>query len=110
MTHLALDIESYRLYALGGAAIGQTTFVLLYALWPWWKEFLGQALFFKGLVLMLILDLGFVFRVIDWPYEDLVFTILYYLFAIGVWGQTLAFLYVRYGKRFRAKDEEAHRE
>lgn len=86
----------WRTHAITAAAVGQTIFVLLYALWPWYKNFLGRSLFFKSLALMLLLDLGVTFRNIDWVYEDLVFTILYTTFAVGVWVQVIAFLRVKY--------------
>lgn len=86
----------WRTHAITAAAIGQTSFVLLYLLWPWYKNFLGRSLFFKSLALMLLLDMGVLFRHIVWAYEDLAFTILYTTFAVGVWVQVVAFLRVKY--------------
>lgn len=92
------DPSFWRTGSLIAAAVGQTCFILLYVLWPWWNNFLGRALFFKTLAITLILDIGLLFRVIEWRYEDLVFTILYGLFALGVWVQFAAFLRVRLRK------------
>lgn len=86
----------WRTHAITAAAVGQTVFVLLYLLWPWYRNFLGRSLFFKSLTLMLVLDFGTVFRFIHWEYEDLVFTALYTIHAVGVWVQVVAFLRVKY--------------
>lgn len=87
--------EQTRGAALIAAAVGQTAFVILYAFFPWWANFVGRALFVKGVSLAALLDLGLLARVQHWPYEDAVFTALYLLMAIGVWSQFIAFLRVR---------------
>ena len=98
----AIDFESLRVFALSLAAFGQTVFVLMYVLWPWWSDFLGRSLFFKSLGIMLLLNFSLLFRGVEWRYEDVFFTALYFVFAIGVWVQVGAFLRVKYRKPIAA--------
>lgn len=90
------DLELWRTVMLYAVAIGQTLFVALYLTFPWYRSFLGRALFFKGLMLALLVDTGLFAReyprLLAW---DAVFVILYGLLALGVWFQFLAFLKVR---------------
>ena len=91
-----MDHDFWRTVTLGSAAIGQTVFVVLYFSFPWWKSFLGRALFYKGLILGAILDVFVVARI--WPEFgawDEIFIGLYAALAIGIWWQTAAFLVVK---------------
>lgn len=76
-------------------AVGQTLFALLYLTFPWWKTFLGRALFFKAMAFAVLLDLGLWARHTELPSEDRLFAGLYCLLAVGVWTQLAAFLSVR---------------
>lgn len=91
--------ETWRSIALVSMALGQTIFAVLYVTWPWWKNFLGQALFFKAISFGVLLDALLVGRMYDWPYEDATFTVLYYVVAVAIWWQVFAFLRVRYNAR-----------
>jgi len=90
-----MSIDFWRTTGLLTAATGQTAFVILYATFPWWKKFLGRALFFKAVALGTLADVAILGRIFDWKYEDQTFVILYWLLALGVWAQFLAFLRVR---------------
>lgn len=90
-----MSIDFWRTTALASAAIGQTLFVLLYMTFPWWKNFLGRALFFKALALGLLTDVAICGRVWDWDTEEQTFVTLYCVLAIGIWFQFFAFLRVR---------------
>lgn len=85
-------IEWWRTATLGAAAVGQTLFVVFYLTLPWWRGFLGRALFFKAATLCLVLDVGMAGRVWDWPREDAYIAGLYSLVTIGVWAQLAAFV------------------
>lgn len=89
------SIDFWRTAGIIFTAVGQTAFVLLYLFWPWWKNFLGRALFFKATALMLLVDVAVIGRMVDWRYEDATFVGLYWLLGIGVWTQFLTFLRVR---------------
>lgn len=90
-----LDLMFWRVFALGFVALGQTLFVLVYSTFPWWKTFLGRALFYKAVMLAVIVDLFIVARVFDFVALDVVFVILYIFLGFGVWWQFFAFLRVR---------------
>lgn len=90
------DLDAARTTAIAVAAVGQTLFVLVYLTFPWWRSFLGRALFFKALAFALLLDFGMLARMTtEWVHEDQIFITLYALFAVGVWGQLFAFLRTR---------------
>lgn len=89
------DIDTWRTIALGFAALGQTAFALLYMTFPWWRTFLGRALFYKALMLSILLDVIWLGRTFDFGWNDKVFVPLYGLLALGVWAQFLAFLKVK---------------
>lgn len=89
-------IEYWRTVALTSVAIGQTVFVLLYMTFPWFKTFLGKALFYKAAVLAVLVDVGLFARLNpDAPAWNLTFTLLYTLLGVGVWVQFFAFLQIR---------------
>lgn len=89
-----MSIEAWRTTALGIVALGQTMFVTLYVTFPWYRSFLGRALFYKALALATILDLFMLNRVWEIPHKDVVFIILYFVLATGVWFQFAVFLHV----------------
>lgn len=89
------SIEFWRTAGIISTAIGQTAFALLYMTFPWWKSFLGRALFFKAAAFMLLVDIAVVGRIYDWSFEEVTFIVLYWILAIGVWFQFFAFLRVR---------------
>lgn len=90
-----MTIDSWRTLLLGAVAIGQTLFVSLYATFPWWRSFLGKALFFKALALGILVDMYMIYRLFPFPHADVVFVVLYAMLAAGVWFQFFAFLRVR---------------
>jgi hypothetical protein len=83
------SIEIWRTIAIVSAAVGQTSFILLYLTFPWWQNFLGRSLFFKAVV---------VGRIWDWRYEDATFVALYFTLSVGVWVQLVAFARVKFRK------------
>lgn len=91
---MTVDMETLRSVGLGAAALGQIAFALFYLTWKWQETFLGKALFFKAGAMATVLAVAFVSRTWTLPYEDLIFTCMYYLLAAGVWVQFIAFLRV----------------
>lgn len=79
------------------ASLGQTLFVVLYATFPWYRSFLGRALFIKGLTLTLLLDTALAGVLWDWSHEDVWVVTLYGFMAFGIWAQLIAFLVHRFG-------------
>lgn len=100
---MSTSTEFWRLVALGLVAVGQTMFVLIYATFPWYKTFLGRALFYKGLMLATLTDLFLVARFFQFSHMDKVFIAVYILLGVGVWWQFFAFLRVR-----RAGNQNKH--
>lgn len=97
------DIEFWRSGGLLASALGQTVFALLYLTFPWWKTFLGKALFFKAASFAVVMNVLLLGRTIDWPHEDATFVALYWVLAFGIWVQAFAFLRTRRrGARARA--------
>lgn len=89
------DIDFWRTVNITIAALGQSLFVVLYSTFPWWRNFLGKALFFKASAFALLVDVAVAGRIWDWPHEDETFVILYGLLGLGIWVQLIAFLRVR---------------
>jgi hypothetical protein len=92
------SIEIWRTIAIVSAAVGQTSFILLYLTFPWWQNFLGRSLFFKAVALGLLVDAVVVGRIWDWRYEDATFVALYFTLSVGVWVQLVAFARVKFRK------------
>lgn len=78
------------------ASVGQTLFVLLYMTFPWYRTFLGRALFIKALTLTLLLDVALAGTLWDWPHEEIWIVSLYGFTAFGIWAQLTAFLIHRF--------------
>lgn len=98
-----MSIDYWRTVALSAAALGQTLFVVLYLTFPWYRSFLGRALFFKAAVFCLLLDMIVAARLMHWTNADKVFVVLYGVLAAGVWAQFFAFLRIKTrGKGFRS--------
>lgn len=90
------DIELWRTINIAGAALGQTLFVALYMTFPWWRAFLGRALFFKAVAFALLVDVAVAGRIWDWPNEDATFVVLYGIVGVGIWCQLFAFAKVKW--------------
>ena len=89
------NLDFWRGVTLASAAVGQTFFVALYLTFPWWTTFLGRALFYKAVILMILADLAITARVFDFLNVDALFVIVYGLLASGIWFQFFAFLKVK---------------
>lgn len=89
-----MDIDNTRTLALGVMALGQTLFAAIYITFPWWRTFLGRALFYKAMAFALILDVFMLNRVWEIPHKDVVFVVLYFVLASGIWFQFFVFLHV----------------
>lgn len=89
------DLDTWRTINLGIAALGQTAFVLLYLTFPWYKTFLGRALFFKAVTLGVLVDFVWIARYYKFGYFDILFVWMYGVLAVAIWFQFLAFLRVK---------------
>lgn len=91
---------SIGLRAIDIAAILQTVFVALYATRPWWRHFVGRALFLKSLAFMVVLDLSVVGRYWTYPYQLQVAAIVLCLVAAAIAYQTGALIMqIRHDRR-----------
>lgn len=78
------------LTALWVAALGQTGFVLLYATRPWWRHFVGRALFFKSATLAAVLWLTIVNHYLVYRYQLQVSVMLTWAVAVAICYQFTA--------------------
>jgi hypothetical protein len=86
------NLDTWRSIFIVFTALGQTLFVLFYMTLPWWRTFLGRALFVKATTFGLLVDTAVAGIVLDWRYEDACIVFLYGLVGVGVWGQLIAFV------------------
>lgn len=87
-----MDLDWWRTATIATAALGQSMFVLLYATFPWYRTFLGRALFINATTLVLLIDVAVAGRIWDWEHEEIWIVILYGLTAFGIWAQLIAFI------------------
>lgn len=88
-------MEHLRTISLTVAAVTQTLFVLFYITFPWFKTFLGRALFGKAVALMLIVDFAALSRWYDFGNNDQIFVVLYATLSASMVGQFAAFIRVK---------------
>ena len=88
------DSEQIRYFLFILCAAVQTLFVGLYITFPWYKTFLGRALFGKAVALAALMDVFLAARWFGWG-NDWLFTSLYVTLLFGITAQTLAFLRVK---------------
>lgn len=79
-------------------AVGQTIFIIIWALLPWWKEWIGRALMIKSVALWLLMTVGLIVFWIEqavgmrgWMEPTMLVTHVFVL--IGVWSQVAALAY-----------------
>jgi hypothetical protein len=83
--------------AVVAMAVGQTAFVLLYGTAPWWRDFVGRALFAKSLALAVLVDAAVVALFLPVPAWFAV--AVYWLVAAGIWWQLGALVRQRLSRR-----------
>lgn len=94
MHELDLDLNVWRTITLGLLALGQTCFAVLYGFFPFYRTFLGRALFYKAMTFAVLVDMYILTRFWEVSHADELFVALYALLAVGVWWQFFAFLRV----------------
>lgn len=89
-----MDLEWWRTATIVTAAVGQTLFLLLYATFPWYRTFLGRALFLNAFTLAILIDTATINHLWgwDWGYRDLRTVLVYGLTVSGIWAQLIAFV------------------
>lgn len=80
------------LVALWVAAVVQTCFVLIYGVSPWWRHFVGRALFIKSASLAIILWLTVVNHYLVYDYQLQVSVIATWVVALGICFQFAALM------------------
>lgn len=78
-----MDAHFWQTAAIAVGGVAETMFVILYGIAPWWRDFVGRAMFAKSLTLMVLIDLAIVDALIV-PLSALVFAILYWAVAVGI--------------------------
>lgn len=92
--------DSVMLFLTVWAALAQTLFIVIYATRPWWRAFVGRALFTKSLALALLLDLAVARHYFDDPWLDLLFDVLFAGVVAGITFQLAALVHeVRHHRR-----------
>lgn len=91
------SLETWYAIIVVSSCLGQTLFVVLYATFPWYRTFLGRALFIKALTLMIMLDVVFARVVWEVPRSEVVVVTAFGLTALGIWAQFVAFAIHRFG-------------
>lgn len=76
------------LAALWVATVFQVLFVALYATRPWWRHFVGRALFTKSLTLSVLLAVTLGNHYLVYRYQLQVSVVLLWLVAAAIVGQT----------------------
>lgn len=89
-----MDSDTMRTSLLAFALVGQFFFVMFYLTLPWWKTFMGRALFLKAVVLTGVLGFLWASRVWEFREDDGAFNVVYAMLAFGIWLQVAAFLRV----------------
>lgn len=92
---LGISGEEIRVGLFASAALLQTAFVVLYITFPWYKTFLGRALFGKAVALAVVMDTFIIARLFGMSDVDLVFTVLYGGLVLGIGAQLVAFWKVK---------------
>lgn len=86
----------------GGAALGQTLFVLLYCTLSWWRSATGRALFLSSFTLALVLDTIIVQIVLERDFPGWLYVAFFGFVAMAAWYQLITLIVVR----LRAKKNE----
>lgn len=87
---------------VGGAAIGQTLFCLVYTLLPWWRSEVGRALYFKAITLGILTDTVALEVFFFGEFPEIVTLMLYGAVAVAIWIQLIVLIRVR----LKAKQDE----
>ena len=103
-----MELDWWRTVTISLAAVGQTLFVLLYMTYPWYRTFLGRALFIKALTFVLLLDVAVAGSIWNWNHEEKWIVLLYGLTAFGIWAQLIAFLRQKTTPRHNDKEYYYH--
>lgn len=89
-------METWRYVVVVGAAIGQFLFIVLYMTAPWWRTYVGVALFMKSLSLGILVVTLAVTIIRHDRLPEKVTLILYALVAISIWYQFFALVRRRF--------------
>lgn len=91
------------------SAVGQTLFVLIWVTLPFYRSWIGRALFVKSVSLAIYLDFA---EVVYWwgplPDQLLLGVLLFGLIAVGIWSQVVAIVHEVW-RGYRARREETDR-
>lgn len=88
--------ERWEFGLICGMLVGQIAFVIVWALLPWWREWIGRALMAKSAALMLLLAMTIVNTVImmrhpaGYPYMATVRRVGDSAVLLGIWSQLIA--------------------
>lgn len=87
----AADVwQRWALVALAFAAVGQASFVVIYARRPWWRHFVGRALLLKSASLLLILWLSLINSFVAYPGQEPIAAGVLWLTGLAIWYQVAA--------------------
>lgn len=89
------EYDAWRTAAVGFIAVGQFSFVAMYATFPWQNSALGKALFVKASLFAFTMIVLFAARFTGLRDSDGIMAAMYGLLGVGVWVQFVAIVVVR---------------
>lgn len=94
----AFDVDLHIVKAISFVvgAVAQTAFVILYGMAPWWRDFVGRALFIKSLTLAVLIDTAVVDSFLPKGIGLTYFVVLYWLVVMGICWQFVALVRQRW--------------
>ena len=85
-----LELIDYAV--IWAAGVAQTVFVVLYGTVPWYRNFIGRALFYKSLTLAVFIDHALFDFYVDYAHEDAVETFIHLAVAAAIVYQCYALI------------------
>lgn len=88
-----MSADTAALAIIGLIALPINLFTVLYAFTtPWWREWIGRALFVSSLGLMLLVDIALAYNWLgdDYPGRDIVRLAVYSIICVGAWFKLIA--------------------
>lgn len=85
-----MSAELVAVLLIFAVATAQSAFIVIYGIWsPWWRTWLGRAVFTKGLGLALLADLALAHNLLgeEYPGRDVIRLTIFTLLAVGAWLQ-----------------------
>jgi hypothetical protein len=89
------DLFGWTVRLVHAAAVGQTAFVVLWAMLPFYRTWVGRALMVKSFSLMLYLDwaVAVYHHWLPLGHQQVIAVVLFAFIAVGIWSQMGAIVF-----------------